>query len=87
MKLGQLLKRRLTFIDLRDSPRQENSSDCGVFVCIQMRHLLLKKLLMVQSRDKVSMSMAGKLVDAGQGRKEMLRIINNFRKEGEARRS
>ncbi|MDI1493271.1 MAG: hypothetical protein OHK93_005059 [Ramalina farinacea] len=86
-KLSQLLNKPLRFIDLNDSPRQENSSDCGVFVCIQMRHLLLKKLLMAQSRDKVSMSMAGKLVDATQGRKEMLRIIDTFRKEGITRRS
>ena len=74
-------------MDLVDSPRQENSNDCGVFVCIVMRHLLLKKLLLAQARDKVSMSMAGKTVDAGQGRKEMLRTIERFRKEGEARRS
>ncbi|KAL9634148.1 MAG: hypothetical protein Q9164_004265 [Protoblastenia rupestris] len=86
-KLSQLLKRPLRFVDLTDSPRQENSSDCGVFVCIQMRHLLLKKLLMAQAKDKISMSMAGKTVDAVQGRKEMLRIIEGFRKEGERRRS
>jgi len=33
------------------------------------------------------MSMAGKMVDATGGRKEMLRIIEAFRKEGERRRS
>ena len=86
-KLSHLLKRELRFVDLTDSPRQENSSDCGVFVCIQMRHLLLKKLLRAGSQDKVSMSMAGKMVDANQGRKEMLKIIEYYRKEGEARRS
>ena len=74
-------------MDLTDSPRQENGSDCGVFVCIQMRHLLLKKLLMVEAKQQVSMSMAGKTVDAVQGRKEMLRIIEGFRKQGEASRS
>lgn len=86
-KIGQLLGRQLQFIDLADSPQQENSSDCGVFVCIQMRHLLLKKLLMAHAKEKVSMSMGGKRVDALQGRKEMLRIIEGFRKEGERRRS
>ena len=86
-KISQLLGRRLQFIDLRDSPQQENSNDCGVFVCIQMRHLLLRKLLMSSSKEKVSMSMGGKSVDASQGRKEMLRIIEGFRKEGEKRRS
>ena len=86
-KLSHLLRGPLRFTDLAESPRQENSSDCGVFVCIQMRHLLLKKLLMAHTRDKVSMSMAGKTVNAGQGRKEMLKIIEGFRKEGERRRS
>ena len=37
--------------------------------------------------EKVSMSMGGREVNASVGRKEMLRIIENFRKEGEKRRS
>lgn len=87
MKLGQLLGKQLHFINLADSPQQMNSSDCGVFVCIQMRYLLLKKLLMSSAKEKVSMSMGGKDVDAVSGRKEMLRIIEGYRKEGEKRRS
>ena len=86
-KLGQLLGRPLRFLDLQDSPQQENSSDCGVFVCILMRHLLLKRLLVVGSRQKINMSMGTKVVDAGAGRKEMLRIIEAYRREGEKRRS
>lgn len=86
-KISQLLGRPLQFMNLLDSPQQQNSSDCGVFVCIQMRHLLLKKLLQAHAREQVSMSMAGKDVNASNGRKEMLGIIENFRKEGERRRS
>lgn len=86
-KLSQLLGKDMKFLDLTDSPQQRNSSDCGVFVCVQMRHLLLKKLLMANSKQKVSMTMAGKMVDASQGRKEMLRIIEERRREGERRRS
>lgn len=86
-KLSQLLGRPLRFMNLEDSPQQENGSDCGVYVCIQMRHLLLKRLLSANSREKISMSMGGKLVDSNGGRKEMLRIIEMFRKEGERRRS
>lgn len=52
-----------------------------------MRHLLIKRLLCVNAREKISMSMAGKIVDSHGGRKEMLRIIENLRKEGERRRS
>jgi sentrin-specific protease 8 len=86
-KISQLLGRPLRFMNLDDSPQQENSSDCGVYVCIQMRHLLLKRLLSANAKEKVSMSMGGKLVDAAGGRKEMLKIIELFRKEGERRRS
>ena len=87
MKISQLLGRYLQFIDLADSPQQQNSSDCGVFVCMQMRYLLRHKLLQTHSKEKVSMSLGGKYVDASQGRKDMLRTIESFRKEGERRRS
>lgn len=86
-KLSQLINKDLRFLDLPNSPQQKNGSDCGVFVCAQMRHLLLKKLLMANSSQKVSMTMSGKVVDASQGRKEMLRIIEERRREGERRRS
>lgn len=86
-KLSMLLGRPLRFMNLEDSPQQENGSDCGVYVCIQMRHLLLKRLLSANSKEKISMSMGGKQVDANGGRKEMLRTIETFRKEGERRRS
>lgn len=52
-----------------------------------MRHLLLKRLLQVNSNEKVSMSMGGKAVDARAGRKEIARIIEGFRKEGVRRMS
>ena len=86
-QLSQLLGRRLQFIDLLDAPQQQNSSDCGVFVCILMRYLLLKKLLMAHAKEKISMSLGDKTVDAASGRKDMLKIIETFRKEGERRRS
>lgn len=54
---------------------------------MNMRHLLLKRLLLVRTNEKVSMSMGGRRVDAREGRKEMLRIIDDFRREGERRRS
>ncbi|KAL9107084.1 MAG: hypothetical protein Q9227_007950 [Pyrenula ochraceoflavens] len=81
-KLSQLLRRPLRFIDLDDSPTQENSSDCGVFVCYLMRHLLLKRLLQVRSDEKISMSMGGKCVDAREVRREITRIVDARRKEG-----
>ena len=47
-----------------------------------MRHLLMKRLLQVRADEKVSMSLGGKKVDAREGRKEMMRIIEDFRREG-----
>lgn len=85
--LERLLRTSLRFHHLEDTPQQENGSDCGVFVCILMRHLLIKRLLSVNARDKVSMSMANKMVDSNGGRKEMLKIIESLRKEGFRRRS
>ncbi|OAA55730.1 Ulp1 protease family protein [Cordyceps fumosorosea ARSEF 2679] len=86
-KLSEHLRRPLRFINLDDSPQQENGSDCGVFVCLLMRHLLVKRLLGATAREKVSMSMGGKMVDSHGGRKEMLRIIENLHKEAERRQS
>ncbi|KAK5108075.1 hypothetical protein LTR62_008792 [Meristemomyces frigidus] len=86
-RISQLLGKPLKFISLDDTPQQENGMDCGVFVCLLMQHLLISRLLQAHAQDKVSMSMNGKQVDAAGGRKEMLRIIEARRKEGERRRS
>ena len=72
--------------ELEDAPQQQNSSDCGVFVCVVMKHLLLGRLLKAAMGEKISMHMSGKGVNAAKGRKEMLEIIEDFRKEGERRR-
>ncbi|MCJ1420109.1 hypothetical protein MMC32_006466 [Xylographa parallela] len=85
-KMSTLLGKKLVLKDLEDSPQQENSSDCGVFVCILMKHLLLGKLLKAARGEKIGMSMANKQIDASKVRKEMLGIIENFRREGERRR-
>jgi sentrin-specific protease 8 len=86
-KISQLLGRPLRFMNLEDSPQQANNSDCGVYVCILMRHLLMKKLLSANAKTKVSMSMGGKNIDAVGARREMFKIIEGYRKEGERRRS
>lgn len=86
-KISQLLCRPLRFINLDDSPQQTNSSDCGVFVCVEMKHLLLRRLLQAHSKEKINMSMGSRLLNAASGRKEMLKVIEDFRKEGERRRS
>ncbi|KAK3941127.1 Ulp1 protease [Diplogelasinospora grovesii] len=86
-RLGKVLGMGLRFHQMEDCPQQENSSDCGVFVCILMRHLLIKRLLNANATEKVSMSMANKMIDSHGGRKEMLKIIESLRKEGERRRS
>ncbi|KAI1486923.1 hypothetical protein F5X96DRAFT_652481 [Biscogniauxia mediterranea] len=85
-KLSSVLGKPLRFHYLSECPQQENGSDCGVFVCIIMRHLLIKRLLAVNAGEKISMSMAHKAIDSIGARKEMLKIIESLRKEGERRR-
>ncbi len=48
------LKPNLTIrlLQLNDCPQQENMNDCGVFVCIIMRHLLIKRLLNANANEK-----------------------------------
>ncbi|KAI0141279.1 hypothetical protein BJ166DRAFT_96591 [Pestalotiopsis sp. NC0098] len=86
-RLEHVLHKKLRFHHLSECPQQDNGSDCGVFVCIIMRHLLVKRLLAVNAGEKISMSMAHKAIDAIGARKEMITIVNSLRKEGERRRS
>lgn len=86
-RLSMYLNINLRYHVISDCPQQENGNDCGVFVCILMRHLLVKKLLNANAREKVSMSMSNKMIDAKGGRKEMLAIIESLRKEAVRRRS
>ncbi|KAF2708556.1 Ulp1 protease family protein [Pleomassaria siparia CBS 279.74] len=86
-KLEVLLGKKLRFIHMDDAPQQENGSDCGVFVCLLTKHLLLKRLLRADANKKISMSMKEQYVNAQDGRKTMLNLIESKRKEGERRRS
>lgn len=87
IRLAVLLGIDFRFRNIEDTPQQENGNDCGVFVCVLMRFLLVKRLLNAHAREKVSMSLGGKMIDANGGRKEMLKIIESLRREGERRRS
>jgi sentrin-specific protease 8 len=87
MKMEQLIGKKLRFIPMDDSPQQENGSDCGVFVCVLTRHLLLKRLLRADASKKISMSMKDAHINAKDGRKTMLKIIEERKREGERRRS
>ncbi|KAF2141737.1 uncharacterized protein K452DRAFT_358836 [Aplosporella prunicola CBS 121167] len=84
-KLATLLNKSFKFVCMEDSPQQDNGSDCGVYVCLLMRYLLLSRLLKADSREKISMGLQGKVVEASQGRKEMVKIIDGFRREGQRR--
>ncbi|KAJ2900505.1 hypothetical protein MKZ38_002410 [Zalerion maritima] len=77
-QLRLLLGKYISFYNMDDCPQQENMKDCGVFVCILMRHLLLKRLLQANATQKVSMSMANKMIDSHGGRQEMKTIISHM---------
>jgi sentrin-specific protease 8 len=86
-KVAQLLKRSLRFTQMVDTPQQENSYDCGVFVCFIMEKLLLKRLLIADEGEKITMSLRGEPINAKKARKRLLEEIERSRKEGELRRS
>ncbi|KAF1815076.1 Ulp1 protease family protein [Eremomyces bilateralis CBS 781.70] len=86
-KLQSLLGMQLRFKEMDSCPQQANGSDCGVYVCLIMRHLLLKRLLQADSRARVPMTLSSREINPSYGRKEMLKIIESLRREGEKRRS
>ena len=86
-QMSRLLGRPLKFLHMRDAPQQENGSDCGVFVCMLLEKLLLEKLLTSNQSEKIDMSFKSKTFNAASGRKRMVKIIDERRKEGERRRS
>ena len=87
MKLERLLGKRLKYIAMSGSPQQNNTVDCGVFVCIAMRHLLLKRLLRADASKKISMGMSDTSIHAKEGRKIMIKVVEEKRREGVRRNS
>lgn len=77
---GILMNTAFRYVNMVDSPQQANASDCGVFVCLEMRHLLLDRLLQTNSKDKISMSLATHKIHASAGRKEIAKMIEHFRR-------
>jgi sentrin-specific protease 8 len=86
-KLSRLLNRPLRFAQMQDVPQQENGNDCGVYVCLFMRTLLMERLLKADAGQKISMSLRSEQCNARKGRRAILEIIEDFRREGEKRRS
>ncbi|KAF3481823.1 Ulp1 protease family protein [Arthroderma uncinatum] len=86
-KISKLCDKAIKYVHMRDAPTQENSSDCGVFVCITMRYLLKHRLLQANSGEYVTMALDGVPLDASTARKEMLQIIHRLKREKDQRRS
>jgi len=64
---------------MEDAPQQDNSSDCGVFVCAVMEELLLKRLLKTRQAGTVDMDLGRGRVDARRKRHEMVELIEQLR--------
>jgi hypothetical protein len=80
-QLEIILHKTFEFDCLRVTPKEEHVVDSGIIVCVIMRHLLVKRLLAGNLREKVSMSMSDRAVDTIAARKEMISIMNELRKE------
>ncbi|KAF1971404.1 cysteine proteinase [Bimuria novae-zelandiae CBS 107.79] len=74
-------RRTLRFVPMGadDAPQQRDGSNCGTFVCIVMKHLLLKRLLRADANQKVTMSMKGQDIDYEGARKMILAVIEERR--------
>lgn len=81
MKLQQLLGIPIRFANLEDTPQQQHGNECGVHVCWAMKHLLERRLLVVQREQEVDMSLGGKMLDHMRMRREMVKICEQLRKE------
>ena len=81
-KLGQMLDVPLKFMDLQDAPQQDNGTDCGVFVIMNMR-TLLERLLSRDRGEQVSMSLKNAKLNSTRERKDLLNKIKELRKHAE----
>lgn len=86
-KLAWYLNRAVQFQEMADFPRQNNGSDCGVYVCMAMKTLLLKRLLTSDSNRQVGMSLAGANLNADAFRKYLIDLVDDFRRQGLRSRS
>lgn len=84
-QLERILGFPLQFANLSDTPQQDNSFDCGVHVCWAMRHLLVRRLLVVERQKEVDMSLGSKHLNAAKIRREMYRICEALRKKASRR--
>ena len=86
-KMSTILNKRIQFIDVIDTPQQNNVSDCGVHVCITMEYLLLHRLLTAMEFTAVDMGLKGMSWDCDNVRKDMLGIIKTLRRRATRSRS
>lgn len=81
-QLSQLLGKPLDLLEMDGSPQQDNGSDCGIYVTLTMKYLLLNRLLTKDTSGQISMAMDDITLSADKGRKDMMQLVDEFRKEG-----
>jgi sentrin-specific protease 8 len=80
-KLEQVVGKKLTFVDIEDTPQQDNGSDCGIYVCQNMDILTREKLLETEKAKKIDMSLGQTKWDADNVRRNMVATIDDLRKK------
>ncbi|EFR02341.1 hypothetical protein MGYG_05339 [Nannizzia gypsea CBS 118893] len=86
-KISRLCNKSIKFMQMPDCPVQQNNNDCGVFVCMTMRYLLQHRLLQANSKEYITMSLDGVPLDPALARKEIVQIIQQFKRDNGRRRS
>jgi len=78
-QIERLAGKPLRFAELSNVPQQRNGNDCGIYMCMFMEELLVNRLLMKDSSEKVSMSLKKWNFHPKSARKRMRHIIRQER--------
>lgn len=71
-----VLGTQLHFVAMTSTPGQEyESNDCGIYVCVLMRHLLFGRILQAQTDEKINMDLRRLQVNGPAARRRILTVV------------
>ncbi|KAA8909323.1 Ulp1 protease family protein [Sphaerosporella brunnea] len=79
--LGSVLGLDLKLVEMKNTPQQDNTWDCGVYVLWAMKHLLVRRLLAVDRDKLVDMCLRGKRLNPEKMRTEVIAVMDALRKQ------
>ena len=65
--------------EIEGAPRQNSTDEnCGVYVCIIMQYLLIRRLLQADPRQQVSIQLSDKKLNNAKDRSQIISLINYY---------